>query len=427
MPASPGARGCGASVPEPRLLFLSPEYPDPAGNGGQVRLFRISRGLARLGAEMAIVAPGSAESIERGAALRDVGVDLRPVRRPASRMREALGAALRQPGLAVRFLDRSRLAWQAEVFLAEMREALADALEERWDGLVIEHDWASGWARRAPDGLPVGLVFHNLTDRLLARQAGSRRRAARWRARRDARLARREVDRIAPRLSAGFACAKPEAEEVERRWGLDCAVVPNGADVDALGQPSAKAEVPGRILFSGTMSYAPNADAARWFATEVLDRIRERRPEATLAIVGPDPSRRLRALGRKAGVEVTGRVPDLRPRLAEAQVVVAPLLSGGGTKLKVIEAMAAGRPVVATSVGAAGIEASDGEQLLLADGGEAFADAVVALLGDRERAAEIARRGRALVVERYSWDAAAESMRDAVERWLARVPGGGSR
>jgi glycosyltransferase involved in cell wall biosynthesis len=406
-------------VPEPRLLFLSPEYPDPDGNGGQVRLFHISRGLARLGAGVTIVAPGSADSIERGEALRELGVDLRPVRRPASRAREALGAISSDPRVATRALTRSWLAWQTEVYLTEMRETLAAAFGERWDGVVIEHDWALGWVSRVPAQLPVGLVFHNLTDRLLAQQAETESGLIGWRSRRDARLARRETDRLAPRLSAAFACSDPDADEVGRRWGLNCAVVPNGAEVDKLGRLPARDEVPGRILFTGTMSYPPNAQAARWFATEVLNRIRERQPDATFTVVGRDPSAEVRSLGSLPGVDVTGRVPDLRPWLAEAQVVVAPLLSGGGTKLKVVEAMAAGRPVAATSIGAEGIDGQHGEHLLVADGAEAFATAVADLLSDRARAERIAERGKALAAARYSWDAASVAMRDAVERWLA--------
>lgn len=408
---------------EPRLLFLSPEYPDPDGNGGQVRLFHVSRGLAQLGAGVTIVAPGSAESIERGAVLGELGIDLRPVRRPASRAREALGAVLGDPRVAIRALTRSWLAWQTEVYWTELRQTLASALSERWDGVVIEHDWALGWATRLPAGLPVGLVFHNLTDRLLAQQAETESGLLAWRARRDARLARRETDRLVPRLSAAFACSQPDADEVQRRWAVDCAVVPNGADVDSLGTLPERAEVPGRILFTGTMSYPPNAQAALWFANEVLPLVRSRRPDAELAIAGRDPSPDVRSLAELPGVEVTGRVPDLRPWLAEAQIVVAPLLSGGGTKLKVVEAMAAGRPLVATSIGAEGIDGRDGEHFVVADGSEAFAGAVADLLGDRARAARIAASGKELAVERYSWDAASLAMRDAIERWLVGADG----
>lgn len=405
-------------MPEPRLLFLSPEYPDPEGNGGQVRLFHISRGLARLGIEAAIVAPGSTESIDRGEALREHGVDLRPIQRPASRAREALGAVLSDPRVATRALTRSWLAWQTEVYWTEMRQALGRAFGERWDGVVIEHDWALGWASRVPARLPVGLVFHNLTDRLLTQQAETENGLLAWRARRDARLARRETDRLAPRLSTAFACSQPDADEVQRRWGVECAVVPNGADVDRLGTLPEREEIPGRILFTGTMSYPPNAQAARWFASEVLPLIRSRRPDAELTIVGRDPSADVLSLTTLAGVAVTGRVPDLGPWLAEAQVVVAPLLSGGGTKLKVVEAMAAGRPVVATSVGAEGIDGRHAEHLLVADGAQDFADAVEEILGDRARANEIATRGKALAAGRYSWDSASLAMRDAIGRWL---------
>jgi polysaccharide biosynthesis protein PslH len=405
-------------VAERRLLYLSPELPDPEGNGGEVRLFQILRHLAERGERIRLIAPATADKVERGLALRDAGVDLRPVVRPPSRAREALSAIAGDPRIAVALARRSWLAWQAEVYLHELRGELARALADgRWDAAVIEHDWALAWAGSLPAELAVGLVFENLTDALLARQAETETGPRRLWRRRDARLARAEIDRSIGRVSQAFACSTDDAAEVTRRWSIPCAVVPNGADVQHLAAVEGSDQIEGRLLFTGTMSYPPNAQAARWMVERVLPAIRARRPDVSLTIVGRDPPAAVRQLAGDA-VTVTGRVPDLASHFASAAVVVAPLLSGSGTKLKVLEAMAAGRPVVATSIGAEGIGARDGEHLRVADGPERFAATVAELLDDRSEAARIARNGRELVAERYSWSASGERMAHALDAWM---------
>lgn len=411
---------------ERRLLYLSPEFPDPEGNGGEVRLFKILGDLSERGERIRLLAPATAEKIERGSVLRAAGVDLRPIVRPPSRAREALAATTGDPRVAWALVRHSWLAWQAEVYLHELRHELAAALADgNWDAAVVEHDWALGWVRELPAGLPVGLVFQNLTDALLERQAATESGLRRWRARRDARLARAEIDGAIGRVSQAFACSTDDADEVTRRWDISCAVVPNGADVEHLAAVPDTGQVPGRLLFTGTMSYPPNAQAARWLVEHVMPIVRSRRPDVSLEIVGRNPPAPVRQLAGP-GISVTGRVPDLATHFAAAAVVVAPLLSGSGTKLKVLEAMAAGRPVVATAVGAEGIDARAGEHLRVADSPAAFADAVVDLLTDPSEAARIGRNGRELAARRYSWPASGERMHVALDEWLGAAATSGS-
>ncbi len=403
-----------------RLLWLSPELPDPEGNGGEVRLFQIVRGLAERGIAIRFIAPAPAEKIPRAVQLREVGVDLLPVVRPASRAREAVVASLADPRIGAGLLTRSWMAWQASIYRHELRGEIQRALDEPWDGVLIEHDWALDWARDLPSDLPIGLVFQNLTDVLLTRRASAATGLTRLRTRRDARLARRETDRGIGRVTQAFACSDDDAAEIVRRWDVPCAVVPNGADVDRLGLvPSDEARA-GNLLFTGTLSYQPNAEAALWLGKEIFPRVRARRSDATLAIVGRNPPAAVRALATHPDIDVPGRVEDLNPWLTRAAVVVAPMLSGSGTKLKVIEAMAAGRPVVATSIGAEGIAAGDGAELCVADDPQSFADAVIELLDDPATALQIGSAARALANTRYSWDASADAMHAGVERWLGR-------
>ena len=179
-------------------------------------------------------------------------------------------------------------------------------------------------------------------------------------------------------------------------------VVPNGVDV-ARFRPSPPALAP-RVVFTGALHTPPNRDGIHWFCAEVWPAIRARVPDAILDIVGARPPPDVLALGNSDGVAVHADVPDVVPFLERARVAVVPLRIGSGSRLKVLEAMAAGRPVVGTAIGVGGLEARPGQDLIVAvDAGE-FADQVARCLADHELAMRLGRQGRALVEERYSWD-----------------------
>lgn len=191
--------------------------------------------------------------------------------------------------------------------------------------------------------------------------------------------------------------------------GRPVCVVPNGVDTAAFGAASAgpeadEGETPSRVVFTGTLGYYPNVQAVLTFAAHCWPRIRAAVPGATWQIVGSYPPPEVLRLAELPGVTVTGAVPAVQPYLASAAVAVAPLLIGGGTRLKILEAFAMGRAVVTTSVGCEGLAVEDGRHLLVADDPDAFADAVIALLGDAERRAALGAAGRALVEDRYTWE-----------------------
>jgi len=178
--------------------------------------------------------------------------------------------------------------------------------------------------------------------------------------------------------------------------------VPTGVDVDYFA-PDGVAEVPGRLVFTGSMDWYPNEDGIARFIEAVLPRVRREVPNATLTVVGRNPSARLRAAAAAARVQVTGLVDDVRPHMAEAAVYVVPLRIGGGTRLKIFEALSMAKAVVSTAVGAEGLPLAPDRHFLQADDPAAFAAAVTALLGDAGRRRAIGGAGRRLVEERYSW------------------------
>jgi glycosyltransferase involved in cell wall biosynthesis len=173
------------------------------------------------------------------------------------------------------------------------------------------------------------------------------------------------------------------------------------------------------------MDYHANVDGVRWFSDEVFPRIRAVRPDAEFQIVGSHPTREVERLARRSGIEVTGFVEDVRPYLRAGAVVVIPLRIGGGTRLKVMEALAMAKPVVSTSVGAEGIGVTSGKDVLLADGAAEFALAVIGLLQQPEYGLWLGGAGRRLVEDCYSWKSiAADLERIYEEKQIGRCQRG---
>jgi glycosyltransferase involved in cell wall biosynthesis len=183
-------------------------------------------------------------------------------------------------------------------------------------------------------------------------------------------------------------------------------------------QPRGVPEHPDRMVFTGLLDYRPNYDGISWFLDEVFPLIRSRRPTAHVHVVGHGTPEVLSSLSRP-GVHVTGRVPDLRDELEAAAVALVPLRIGGGTRLKIVEAMAMGRPIVSTTLGAEGIDAHQGEELLLADDPEAFAEATCQLLADPASRSLMGTRARALAADRYSWSRSTRELIALIDQVLS--------
>ncbi len=185
------------------------------------------------------------------------------------------------------------------------------------------------------------------------------------------------------------------------------AAIPNGIDLEYYAhRPAPEA---GRIVFTGNMSWPPNEDAAEHFARDIMPAIRRRIPDASFWIVGADPSARVQNLASIPGIHVTGTVADIRPWFWSAAVYASPLRFGLGVKNKILEAMASGAPIVATSRSLSGTPLIDGRHAIIADDDAKFADAVVRLLSDSELGNSLSREARRKVEAEYSWDSIASA------------------
>jgi len=195
--------------------------------------------------------------------------------------------------------------------------------------------------------------------------------------------------------------------------------IPTGVDIEYF-QPREPEADGHHIVFTGSMDWLPNVDAIEFFVSDVFPLI-ERELDVTFWVVGRDPSRAVRRLAEaNPQVKVTGTVEDVRPYIDRAQVYVVPLRIGGGTRIKIFEAMAMGKPIVSTAVGAEGLPVSHGTDIVLADDAASFARETIALLRDASARQRIGRAARRLVVEHYTWDAAARRFSDICEEVVSK-------
>ncbi len=219
------------------------------------------------------------------------------------------------------------------------------------------------------------------------------------------------------RFDAVVAVSDVDRDLMRKDFGIDCVYdIPTGVDTHYFA-PRRAATNPYELVFTGSMDWLPNEDAILYFSDEVLPKIAAQIPDVRLTVVGRNPTARLAALAAaNPRITITGRVDDVRPYISEAAAYVVPMRIGGGTRLKIYEAMAMAKPVISTSVGAEGLAVRSGEELLLADSPQAFAQAVVAVLQERAFAAQLGENARSVVCERFGWNRVANAFGQVCER-----------
>ena len=302
-----------------------------------------------------------------------------------------------------------------------MRAVLADLERDaRFDALIC--DFLFPAINTLDLRLRPRLLFqHNLETRIWERYAATETSSLR-RAYFD--LQRRRVADFERRACSSYdhciAVSGLDADAMRRDFGARAvSVVPTGVDVDYFcPRPGSGAGV----VFVGSMDWMPNQDAVRYFAAEVLPLVRREEPDVRFTVVGRSAPADVVELSRSApGVEVTGFVEDVRPYIARADVVVVPLRVGGGTRIKIYEAMAMGKVVVSTTIGVEGLPVRAGRDLVIADTPEHFAREVLQVLRSPEMRRSLEQRARAYVVENCSWDHGARKFLETVEA-AAAVP-----
>jgi glycosyltransferase involved in cell wall biosynthesis len=213
-----------------------------------------------------------------------------------------------------------------------------------------------------------------------------------------------------------IAVSREDQRTLQQEFGIkDVSILPTGVDTDFFCPREDPCD-PGRMVFVGSMDWDPNEDGVLWFVREIYPRIRQEVPDARFSIVGRSPSSRLCAMAAQVpGIEITGRVPDVRSYLSRSKVVVVPLRVGGGTRIKIPEAMAMGKAVVSTLIGAEGLSFKDGQEICIAESPEQFAQAVVQLLKSASLRTSIGTAARQAAV-RHSWTHVVAQLENVLER-----------
>lgn len=300
-----------------------------------------------------------------------------------------------------------------------MRQAIEDVLKQR-DIDVLVCDFLQP-STNMPDNLPIPTVLfqHNVESMIWKRhfevQGNPLKKAYlhdQWR--------KTWVYERSACQRFDMVVAVSAADEDQMRTEFDLkhsGAVPTGVDIDYFRPRNTTTPEKYNIVFTGSMDWLPNEDAIQYFVSEVLPLIRHRVPDVTFTVVGRNPYPSLLELSqRDKNIIVTGRVDDVRPYLEHASVYVVPIRIGGGTRLKIYEAMAMEKPVVSTTIGAEGLPVSDGEQLLLADTPKAFSDAVVKLLMSPEFAQTLGMRAAATVRQQFGWEEVASRFAELCAR-----------
>jgi polysaccharide biosynthesis protein PslH len=395
-----------------RVLAITSELPWPLDSGGHLRTFHVLKRLAQE-FDFRLLVPIIGDRSADIATLKNHGIQVIPVPVP-ERTRLAEAKRLLAAGLVGEPYVMYRRHARAEVFAAWKQELTTNRPDAVWLDHLDSFLFAAE-ANRA--GCKTVLDLHNVYSLILERMAEEQgNRLKRVFLRGEAkRLAKIEI-RACQTVNTVVAVSDGEAEQFRKLGAKRVVVAPNGVECSAFTDlPNGRKTNPPVVMFLGTLSWGPNVTAAVSLARDIFPKVRQQRPDAELILVGRDPAAEVKAFHGQAGITVAGSVPSVRPYLERASLLAVPLDSGGGTRLKILEAFAAGLPVVSTAVGAEGIDATPGTEIVIAERPE-MADAIVQLVADQERSNRVATAARRLAISTYDWSVitskCVESLRD---------------
>jgi polysaccharide biosynthesis protein PslH len=393
-----------------KILVLSPHIPAPMA-GASTRIYHIVKALA---SQHEVTLLTLNESIIEGVQ-RNQG-ELSRFVKSMQIIEESRSRSKRWDQLSAVLHGRSYLLTRS--ILPEMQKAIEDVIrQEKCDVVVCESVMLAGY--HFPPGVRLVIDQHNLEYeicwRTYQREKFGTRKLYSWL---EARKLKPEELRRCGNADLVLVTSERECIELKRQVP-SCVVaqVPNGVDTTFFQSASSEKEIAYRLVFTGSMDYYPNTDAALHFAKHCWPLVQSQLPQATWTIVGKNPPSQIQQLASLPGVTVTGSVPDVRPYLEEAALAIAPLLIGGGTRLKILEALAMQKAVVSTSLGCEGLHVESGRELVIANEPEDLAAAIVRLLQDAASRETLAVAGRKLVEAEYSWEEAGRRLLHHLDTW----------
>jgi polysaccharide biosynthesis protein PslH len=367
----------GADSEKARALFLSPEPLEHGGGGGALRSASLFEYL------------GKKYSVD----LVSFSLNRHSKKWAARAWRNFVRLARGVPPLFDRYSGYEK---QME---RQMRGSYALA--------VVEHFWCASYEPILRTRCArLVLDLHNIESELAQTHAGAAPWPESWASVRFAEAYQRLEREWLPRFDAVLVASEEDRSRIRHPRAR---VYPNA--LPAMAVPAASEE--NCIVFSGNLEYHPNIEAVRWFREKIWPRVRERDPQLEWRLIGRNPEAVERLVRGDPRIRFTGAVENAVDQIARAKVCVVPLLSGSGTRFKILEAWAAGRAVVSTTLGAEGLQARDGQQLAIADSPEKFVESIMRLLADAGMRRSLGEAGRALYLKKFTWEAAWRSLEEA--------------
>lgn len=392
------------------ILFVSATIPYPTIDGGRIRVLSLVSRLCRIH-EVTFLTFITSPADEQGAAyLREMGMEVVGIRRSEQKSgSRALNALAALGGILKNSIQRKPLT-VAKYYSVEMVEALERLLRSRRFDIVHFEMLHTGQfllelRSEGENSYTTVLGEQNIDSRIwrrLAREESNLLKKLIFRSQ-----YRRFVSyesRICHRFDMCLCVSEEDGRELKSICpAAAIEVVPNGVDTDYF-RPEEGDEEEECLVFTGSMDWRPNEDAVVFFCDQILPLIQAELPEVKFLIVGSNPSDRVMRLGKRQGVVVTGWVEDVRPYISSAAVFIVPLRIGGGTRLKILQALAMEKAVVSTSIGCEGLNLQPGEHLLVADKPRRFAEETIKLIRNGSLRRKLGENGRAFVQEKYDWD-----------------------
>ncbi|MFK7803658.1 MAG: glycosyltransferase family 4 protein [Anaerolineae bacterium] len=385
------------------ILFLSAWFPYPPSNGSKLRIYNLIRGLSEHGHDVTLIS-FTDEAQPDTSGLDSLCRAVYPIDWVEGQMTAAQRKLALFSATPSSFLDT-----YSQQMVDTIQKVIA---ENKFDAVVASQIKAATYSRYL-QGLPA--IFEEIELGVMYEQfaAGEDlktklRYGLTWFKHRG------YMRKILNDFQACTVVSREEKLFVEEKIGksdIDCQVIPNGVDVDQY-QPFHGEARPNTLIYTGSFGFYANYDAMVWFVGEVLPLIQNVIPDVTLTITGDHKNL---PLPKNDGVHLAGFVDDIRPLVAQSTISLAPLLTGGGTRLKILEAMALQTPVVATSKGAQGLDATPGKHCLIADSAQDFADAVIQLLEDANLAQTLKTNAYQLVQSTYDWKIILPQFVDLIE------------
>ena len=394
-----------------KILFLSPTVPFPLTDGGRIRVFNLLKQIAEK-SDITLLALETQPTDEEGVAeLQQLGVQVHLVPNAPTLPRVSIDTFLKAfLRTLINAFHRQQPITVSRYDLPTYRQRFKELLATEDYDLVHYEMFHTAQFHTETD-LPGVLSQQNVDSeiwrRLCSETANPFYKFVYWT---QQRAFQRYERVLSPKFDVVTCTSDIDALVFQQHCAEDAiAIIPNGVDVTHF-QPDFTTESPAHLIYIGSMDWYPNEDAVAFFADEILPSIQSEVSDVRFSIVGGNPSARVEKLAERDSVIVTGRVPEIKPYFAEATVFVVPLRIGSGTRLKILEALAMGKAIVSTSVGAEGLDLKDGEEIFIADEPKPFAEAVTRLLTDPALRRRIGENGRARVEKDYDWRSIGEKL-----------------